>query len=136
MLTDRQRSVLTALVRAVDHTATTPEVAHAAGLDDDTARRALKTLAGKELAVEVGTGPANAKGSKPPTVWRATPVAVIAVVPDATPAAAVLPLPVAIPEDPAHRLLRQALPGGADSPVGGAEGAVGGTNAPEEAGGA
>lgn len=99
ILTDRQRAVLTALRRAPEQTATTPELATACRLDGDRTGETLKALAGKGLVAPAGTGEPSARGSKAPRRWRATPLA-IAVAP-----------PAPTPEEKADRLLREALDG-------------------------
>jgi hypothetical protein len=107
ILTDRQRAVLAALKRTPDRTATTPELAAAAGLDGDRTGQILNALVDKRLVAPAGTGAPNANGSKPPRRWKATPLA-IAVAEE--PAAATDPEPVPV-VDPADRLLREALDG-------------------------
>jgi hypothetical protein len=93
-LTPRQRAVLAALTRAPERTATTPELAAAAGLDGDRTGQILRDLVAKRLVAPAGLGVPNAKGSKPPRRWTVTPLA-IAVPGDSS--------------DPAARLLREAL---------------------------
>jgi hypothetical protein len=93
VLTERQRAVLAALTRAPERTATTPELAAAAGLDGDRTGQILRDLVAKRLVAPAGLGAPNAKGSKPPRRWTATPLA------------------IAVAGDAADRLLREALDG-------------------------
>jgi hypothetical protein len=107
ILTDRQRAVLSALKRAPERTATTPELAAAAGLDGDRTGQILNTLVDKKLVAPAGTGAPNAKGSKPPRRWKATPLAIA--VPESGTGA---PVEIFNPRaDPADRLLHEALDG-------------------------
>lgn len=65
------------------------------GLDGDRTADTLQQLVEKRLVAPAGVGAPNAKGSKAPKRWKATPLA-IAVPP---------------PEHKADRLLREALDG-------------------------
>jgi hypothetical protein len=106
ILTDRQRAVLTALRRAPESTATTPELAIAVGLDRTRTGETVSALVEKKLVAAAGVGTPNAKGSKPPRKWKATPlaIAVAPADPDSTPSPTPTP-------DLADRLLHEALDG-------------------------
>jgi hypothetical protein len=77
-LTDRQRRVLDVLRACPNHTATTPDLAIAAGLTGDQTGETLEALVQKRLAAPAGTGKPHARGSKPPKRWKATPLALAA----------------------------------------------------------
>jgi hypothetical protein len=106
-LSEQQRRVLTALRAAEGHTATTPELTAATGLEANRIKEAMLALIRARYARPAGEGPAPARGGRPPVRYAATLLALAQLPEIADPDSEPAPPPPP-PERPRLRLVAPA----------------------------